>query len=80
MPFSGVFSSVVSMNHHQSMGIFFILEEECMFSQTTDVTFKTMIFFDNFGKSVHFQKPKTDKKKYEAHLELVHYAGMVSYL
>lgn len=81
MPFPGVFSSAVSMNHQQPMDIFFILEVECMFSQVTDVTFKTKLFDNNFGKSVHFQKPKPDKeKKYEAHLELVHYAGVVSYL
>ncbi|KAF5923932.1 hypothetical protein HPG69_010361 [Diceros bicornis minor] len=62
------------------MGIFSILEEECMFPQATDVTFKTKLFDNHFGKSVHFQKPKPDnKKKYEAHFELVHYAGVVPY-
>ncbi|XP_057552632.1 myosin-15 [Hippopotamus amphibius kiboko] len=62
------------------MGIFSILEEECMFHQATDVTFKTKLFDNHFGKSVHFQKPKpNNKKKYEAHFELVHYAGMVPY-
>uniref|UniRef100_A0A8C6DWD5 Myosin heavy chain 15 n=1 Tax=Moschus moschiferus TaxID=68415 RepID=A0A8C6DWD5_MOSMO len=62
------------------MGIFSILEEECMFHQATDVTFKTKLFDNHFGKSVHFQKPKSDdKKKYEAHFELVHYAGVVPY-
>nr|KAF6382943.1 myosin heavy chain 15 [Pipistrellus kuhlii] len=46
----------------------------------TDVTFKTKLFDNNFGKSVHFQKPKPDKKKkYEAYLELVHYAEVVPY-
>ncbi|XP_060990295.1 myosin-15 [Dama dama] len=60
------------------MGIFSILEEECMFHQATDVTFKTKLFDNHFGKSVHFQKPKPDKK-YEAHFELVHYAGVVPY-
>lgn len=64
----------------QPMGIFSILEEECMFHQATDVTFKTKLFDNHFGKSVHFQKPKADnKEKYEAHFELVHYAGVVSY-
>ncbi|KAJ1071243.1 hypothetical protein K5549_021025, partial [Capra hircus] len=62
------------------MGIFSILEEECMFHQATDVTFKTKLFDNHFGKSVHFQKPKADnKEKYEAHFELVHYAGVVPY-
>lgn len=62
MPFPGVFSSAVFMNHQQPMGILFILEEECMFSQATDVTFKTK-FFDNFGKSVHFQKPSLIRRR-----------------
>lgn len=63
------------------MGIFSILEEECMFHQATDVTFKTKLFDNHFGKSVHFQKPKPDsEKKHEAHFEVVHYAGVVSYL
>ncbi|KAM9089909.1 LOW QUALITY PROTEIN: myosin-15 [Megaptera novaeangliae] len=62
------------------MGIFSILEEECMFHQATDVTFKTKLSDNHFGKSVHFQKPKPDnKKKYEAHFELVHCAGVVPY-
>lgn len=52
-----------------------------MFSQVTDVTFKTKLFDNNFGNSVHFQKSKPDKKKkYEAYLELVHYVGVVSHL
>uniref|UniRef100_A0A8D1RY07 Myosin-15 n=1 Tax=Sus scrofa TaxID=9823 RepID=A0A8D1RY07_PIG len=62
------------------MGIFSILEEECMFHQATDVTFKTKLFDNHFGKSVHFQKPKPDsEKKHEAHFEVVHYAGVVPY-
>uniref|UniRef100_A0A8C3YQK6 Myosin heavy chain 15 n=1 Tax=Catagonus wagneri TaxID=51154 RepID=A0A8C3YQK6_9CETA len=62
------------------MGIFSILEEECMFHQATDVTLKTKLFDNHFGKSVHFQKPKPDsEKKHEVHFELVHYAGVVSY-
>ncbi|XP_038318244.1 myosin-15 [Canis lupus familiaris] len=61
------------------MGIFSILEEECMFPQATDVTFQTKLFDHHFGKSVHFQKPKPDDKRCEAHFELVHYAGAVPY-
>ncbi|EHH16037.1 hypothetical protein EGK_11263 [Macaca mulatta] len=61
------------------MGIFSILEEECMFPKATDLTFKTKLFDNHFGKSVHLQKPKPDKKKFEAHFELVHYAGVVPY-
>lgn len=51
-----------------------------MCPQATDVTFMTKLFDNHFGKSVHFQKPKPDKKEYEAHFEFVHYAGVVSYL
>nr|XP_035130060.2 myosin-15 [Callithrix jacchus] len=61
------------------MGILSILEEECMFPEATDLTFKTKLFDNHFGKSVHLQKPKPDKKKCEAHFELVHYAGVVPY-
>ncbi|XP_032154811.1 myosin-15 [Sapajus apella] len=61
------------------MGILSILEEECMFPKATDLTFKTKLFNNHFGKSVHLQKPKPDKKKCEAHFELVHYAGVVPY-
>ncbi|VCX05403.1 unnamed protein product [Gulo gulo] len=61
------------------MGIFSILEEECVFPQATDVTFKTKLFDNHFGKSAYFQKPRPDNKGYEAHFELVHYAGTVPY-
>ncbi|KAM5275971.1 LOW QUALITY PROTEIN: myosin-15 [Hipposideros larvatus] len=63
----------------KTMGIFSILEEECVFPQITDVTFKTKHRENHFGKSVHFQKPKPDKKDYEAHFKLGHYAGVVPY-
>lgn len=45
------------------MGIFSILEEECMYPQATDVTFETKLFDNHFEKSVYFQKPKPDKKE-----------------
>ncbi|XP_004644026.1 myosin-15 [Octodon degus] len=62
------------------MGLLSILEEECLLPKATDLTFKTKLFDNHFGKSVYFQKPKPDKKeKYEVHFELVHYAGVVPY-
>ncbi|KAM6162858.1 LOW QUALITY PROTEIN: myosin-15 [Erethizon dorsatum] len=62
------------------MGLLSILEEECMVPRATDMTFKTKLFDNHFGKSVYFQKPKFDKKeKYDVHFELVHYAGVVPY-
>ncbi|XP_068598563.1 myosin heavy chain, fast skeletal muscle-like [Brachionichthys hirsutus] len=61
------------------MGIFSILEEECMFPKATDMTFKNKMFDQHIGKSAPFQKPKPVKGKPEAHFSLVHYAGTVDY-
>ncbi|XP_028302725.1 myosin heavy chain, fast skeletal muscle-like [Gouania willdenowi] len=61
------------------MGIFSILEEECMFPKATDMTFKNKLFDQHIGKSAPFQKPKPAKGKAEAHFALVHYAGTVEY-
>ncbi|XP_034027771.1 myosin-7B-like [Thalassophryne amazonica] len=62
------------------MGILSIMEEECMFPKATDQSFKSKLYDNHFGKSPNFQRPRLDKKrKYEAHFELVHYAGVVPY-
>ncbi|XP_077581880.1 myosin, heavy chain 7B, cardiac muscle, beta a [Stigmatopora nigra] len=62
------------------LGIMSILEEECMFPKATDSSFKAKMFDNHLGKSPNLQKPRPDKKrKYEAHFELVHYAGVVPY-
>uniref|UniRef100_A0A670K7B4 Myosin-7B-like n=1 Tax=Podarcis muralis TaxID=64176 RepID=A0A670K7B4_PODMU len=62
------------------MGILSILEEECMFPKASDTSFKAKLYDNHIGKSPNFQKPRPDKKrKYEAHFELVHYAGVVPY-
>uniref|UniRef100_A0A8C6X6K5 Myosin heavy chain 7B n=1 Tax=Naja naja TaxID=35670 RepID=A0A8C6X6K5_NAJNA len=62
------------------LGILSILEEECMFPKATDMTFKAKLYDNHIGKSPNFQKPRPDKRrKYEAHFELVHYAGVVPY-
>ncbi|XP_068124560.1 myosin-15 [Hyperolius riggenbachi] len=62
------------------LGIMSILEEECMFPKATDMTFKAKLYDNHLGKSPNFQKPRPDKKrKYEAHFELGHYAGVVPY-
>uniref|UniRef100_A0A671VYM2 Myosin, heavy chain 7B, cardiac muscle, beta a n=1 Tax=Sparus aurata TaxID=8175 RepID=A0A671VYM2_SPAAU len=62
------------------MGIMSILEEECMFPKATDNSFKAKMYDNHIGKSPNFLKPRPDKKrKYEAHFELVHYAGVVPY-
>ncbi|XP_048410887.1 myosin-1B [Stegostoma tigrinum] len=61
------------------MGIFSILEEECMFPKASDTTFRNKLYDQHLGKSKNFQKPKPAKGKAEAHFALVHYAGIVDY-
>uniref|UniRef100_A0A3Q2VE23 Myosin heavy chain, fast skeletal muscle-like n=1 Tax=Haplochromis burtoni TaxID=8153 RepID=A0A3Q2VE23_HAPBU len=61
------------------MGIFSILEEECIVPKATDMTFKSKLYDQHVGKSAPFQKPKPAKGKAEAHFSLVHYAGTVDY-
>ncbi|XP_042262727.1 myosin heavy chain, fast skeletal muscle-like isoform X2 [Thunnus maccoyii] len=61
------------------MGIFSILEEECIVPKATDATFKNKLHDQHLGKSAPFQKPKPGKGKAEAHFSLVHYAGTVDY-
>ncbi|KAM7423236.1 hypothetical protein PAMA_011003 [Pampus argenteus] len=62
------------------LGIMSILEEECMFPKATNSSFKAKLYDNHIGKSPNFQKPRPDKKrKYEAHFELMHYAGVVPY-
>ncbi|CAL8321068.1 unnamed protein product [Lota lota] len=61
------------------MGIFSILEEECMFPKASDTTFKAKLYDQHLGKTKAFEKPKPAKGKAEAHFSLVHYAGTVDY-
>ncbi len=61
------------------MGIFSILEEECMFPKATDSSFKNKLYDQHLGKCKAFEKPKPAKGKAEAHFSLVHYAGTVDY-
>ncbi|XP_063042688.1 myosin-16-like [Engraulis encrasicolus] len=61
------------------MGIFSVLEEQCVFPKATDATFKAALYDNHLGKSANFLKPKVGKKGPEAHFELVHYAGTVGY-
>ncbi|XP_036404633.1 myosin-16-like [Megalops cyprinoides] len=61
------------------MGIFSILEEQCVFPKASDATFKAALYDNHLGKSNNFLKPKGGKKGPEAHFELVHYAGTVGY-
>uniref|UniRef100_UPI0037E91C34 myosin-4-like n=1 Tax=Semicossyphus pulcher TaxID=241346 RepID=UPI0037E91C34 len=61
------------------MGIFSILEEECMFPKSTDTSFKNKLYDQHLGKNSCFLKPKVVKGKPEAHFTLMHYAGTVDY-
>ncbi|XP_062409591.1 myosin heavy chain, fast skeletal muscle-like [Sardina pilchardus] len=61
------------------MGIFAILEEECMFPKASDTTFKNKLYDQHLGKTKAFEKPKPKKGHAEAHFSLVHYAGTVDY-
>ncbi|XP_053282090.1 myosin heavy chain, fast skeletal muscle-like [Pleuronectes platessa] len=61
------------------MGIFSILEEECMFPKADDTSFKNKLYDQHLGKNKAFEKPKPAKGKPEAHFSLVHYAGTVDY-
>ncbi|XP_063071718.1 myosin heavy chain, fast skeletal muscle-like [Engraulis encrasicolus] len=61
------------------LGIFSILEEECMFPKASDTTFKGKLYDQHLGKTKCFEKPKPAKGKPEAHFSLVHYAGTVDY-
>uniref|UniRef100_A0A4W5N5Z7 Myosin-7B n=1 Tax=Hucho hucho TaxID=62062 RepID=A0A4W5N5Z7_9TELE len=61
------------------LGIFSILEEECMFPKASDTTFKNKLNDQHLGKTKAYEKPKPAKGKAEAHFSLVHYAGIVDY-
>ncbi|XP_053194917.1 myosin heavy chain, fast skeletal muscle-like [Scomber japonicus] len=61
------------------MGIFSILEEECMFPKASDTTFKNKLHDQHLGKTQAFGKPKPKKGVPEAHFSLAHYAGVVDY-
>ncbi|XP_067089110.1 myosin-16-like [Osmerus mordax] len=61
------------------MGIFSILEEQCVFPKATEASFKAALYDNHLGKSNNFLKPKPGKRGADAHFELVHYAGNVGY-
>lgn len=63
----------------KKLGIFSILEEECIVPKATDMTFKDKLYQNHAGKHPSFAKPKPKKGKAEAHFDLTHYAGVVSY-
>jgi len=64
----------------KKLGIFSILEEQCIVPKATDMTFKEALYKQHIGKHPSFNKPKPKKgARFEAHFDLTHYAGVVSY-
>uniref|UniRef100_A0A4W3I3B8 Myosin motor domain-containing protein n=1 Tax=Callorhinchus milii TaxID=7868 RepID=A0A4W3I3B8_CALMI len=61
------------------LGIFSILEEECMFPKASDVSFKNKLYDQHLGKSNNFLKPNPVKGKPEPHFSLALYACSVDY-
>lgn len=61
------------------MGLFSILEEECIVPKGSDKTFQEKLYNNHLGKHPNFGKPKPQKGKLEAHFDMHHYAGTVSY-
>ena len=61
------------------LGILSILEEECIVPKASDKTFQEKLYAQHLGKHPNFGKPKPAKGKAEAHFDLHHYAGTVSY-
>ncbi|XP_045898345.1 myosin heavy chain, fast skeletal muscle-like [Micropterus dolomieu] len=61
------------------LGIFSILEEECMFPKASDTTFKNKLHDQHLGKTKAFEKPKPGKGKAEGSLlpgSLCWYSGL----
>ncbi|KAJ8036907.1 Myosin-16 [Holothuria leucospilota] len=64
------------------MGIFAVLEEECIVPKATDMTFLNKLTDQHDGKSPNFSKPSIATKRahaHEIHMEVHHYAGTVPY-
>jgi len=61
------------------MGIFSILEEECIVPKATDKTFREKLYRNHFGKHASFGKTRHVKGRPEAHFDIHHYAATVSY-
>merc|ERR1719431_1610743 len=64
----------------KKMGILSMLEEECIVPKATDKTYLEKLMGKHLGKNECFGKPKPAKKGApEAHFQISHYAGVVSY-
>lgn len=64
----------------QPMGVFAILEEECIVPKATDMTFLQKMHNNHDGKHPKYSKPKiSGKSASNHHFEIAHYAGTVGY-
>lgn len=62
------------------MGVFAILEEECIVPKATDMTFLQKMNNNHDGKHPKYSKPKiSGKTACNHHFEVAHYAGTVGY-
>jgi len=61
------------------MGVFPILEEECIVPKATDQTFLNKLIQQHDGKHSNFSKPKFSSKGKGGHFQIHHYAGIVPY-
>ena len=61
------------------MGVFAILEEECIVPNASDRTFREKLYRSHFGKHPSFGKTRPVKGRAETHFDVHHYAGTVSY-
>ena len=62
------------------MGVFAILEEECIVPKATDMTFLQKLHNQHEGKHPKYTKPKiSGKSTSNHHFEVGHYAGTVGY-
>lgn len=62
------------------MGVFAILEEECIVPKATDMTFLQKMHNNHDGKHPKYSKPRiSGKSASNHHFEIAHYAGTVGY-
>jgi len=62
------------------MGVFAILEEECIVPKATDMTFLQKMHNNHDGKHPKYSKPRiSGKSSSNHHFEIAHYAGTVGY-
>lgn len=68
------------MLQFQPMGVFAILEEECIVPKATDMTFLQKMHNNHDGKHPKYSKPRiSGKSSSNHHFEIAHYAGTVGY-